>query len=275
MPSSSALPTPQEWPHDGRKYVAALIFLAGLGVLSVLVGFGFVAIGRPDGLKYGLLFAVLFFLTAAYPYVTRVRPGHRIGDIRVTEHDGTPATELRYSRAAFAILVGLMVCVIAILGLASVDFLLAGDEVPAGAVAVALAGAATLFCATFLLYVILGRLRRGTVVLSRTGIYQRGYAFSSFLPWSAIAGAKAAFNGTPEVLIIGYTNAPWEKRQHGGPWKLDKLPPVPMIELVCTAFAVSPVLIYHFVKFYVENPAARDELGTETSVQRARHGELS
>lgn len=165
-----------------------------------------------------------------------------------------------------------MVCVTAICALGAWDFLSAGDDVPAAPAGAALLGLAALFFLSFFVFVLSGRLQRGRVVLAQQGIFQRGRAFSSFLPWEAFAGAKAAYNGTPEVLAIAYTNAPWEKRQFGGVWKLDKLPPAPMIELDTTSFAVDPNVVYHLVRFYVENPAARSELGTEMSLRRfSRH----
>jgi hypothetical protein len=274
MPYSSSLPTPAEWPGgSGRRYVAALVFVLVLALACVPIGFGFVAIGHPGGLKYAALFAALLLLTGSYTYVTRVRPLHRETDVAIGRHDGAPATELRYSRAAFVIVVGVMTCVTAIFAFASVDYFLAGDEVTAPQLAGTLFGMAALFCASFLVSVATGRLRRGRVVLSQRGIHQRGRAFSSFLPWEAIAGAKAAYDGlTPQILVIGYTNAPWEKRQYSRLWRLDKLPPVPMIAIDCTAFALDHNLIYHLVKFYVGNPATRHELGTDAGLHRARTG---
>lgn len=269
----SSNPLPAEWPqHGGGKYLASLVFVATLSLGSIAVGFGFVAIGKPGGLKYGLLFALFFALIAAYSYVTWVRPRHRDADIAITDHEGSPATELRYSGAAFAILVGLAACMTAIFGLASVEYFLAGDTVPASGLAGALTGAAALFCASFVLLVISGNVSRGRVVLSQHGIYQRGRAFASYLPWEAFAGAKAAYNGSPEVLVIAYSNAPWQKQQLSKVWKIDKLPPVPMIEVNCPNLAIDASLVYHFVKFYVDNPAARGELGTSASLERARAG---
>lgn len=269
MPSSDPNERPAEWPPgDGAKYKVALVFVVLIGIACVPVGFGFVAIGEPGGLKYALLFAVLFLLTAAYGLVTRISPGHRQGDIAITTYEGRPATEIRYSQAAFTVLTLLMVCVTALCALGVWDFLTAGDDVPAAPVGAALLGLAALFFLSFLVFVLSGRLRRGRVVLAQQGIFQRGRAFSSFLPWEAFAGAKAAYNGTPEVLVIAYTNAPWDKRQLGGVWKLDKLPPAPMIEIDTTSFALDPTVVYQLVRFYVENPAARAELGTETSLRR-------
>ncbi|WP_410604957.1 hypothetical protein [Amycolatopsis sp. lyj-90] len=273
MPSSDPNGRPAEWPPgDGAKYKAALVFVVLLGGACVPVGFGFVAIGKAGALKYALLFAALFLLTAAYGLVTRVRPGHRQGDIAITTYEGRPATEIRYSQAAFTILAALMACVTAICALGAWDFLSAGEDVPAAPVGAALLGIAALFFLSFFGFVLAGRLQRGRVVLAQQGIFQRGRAFSSFLPWEAFAGAKAAYNGTPEVLVIAYTNAPWDKRQLSGFWKLDKLPPAPMIEIDTTSFAVDPNVVYHLVRFYVENPAARAELGTDASLRRfSRH----
>lgn len=271
MPSSDGLPRPPEWPeHDGGRYKAALVFVMVLGLACVVAGFGFVAIGRAAGLKYALLLAALFLLSGAFGFVTRMRPRHRAEDIALTTHEDGPATEIRYSGAAFAILSGLLACLAAICVLAAVDFL--GAEVPAAAAGAVLCGIAALFFLSFFALVAAGRIQRGRLVLTQRGIHQRGRAFTSFLPWEAVAGAKAAYNGTPEVLVIAYANSRWERQQLGTVWKLDKLPPVPMIEIDTTSLAVDPNLVYHLVRFYVDNPDARAELGTETSLQRARTG---
>jgi len=271
MPSSDPLARPAEWPvENGAKYRASLVFVVVLGLACVPVGFGFVGIGKPAALKYALLFAVLFLLTAAFGYITRIRSKHGTDDIVNAVHDGRPVTEIRYSQAAFAILAGLMTCVAAVFVLAALDFALAGDDVPASTAGAAMCGIAALFFLSFLVLVAAGRLRRGRILLSQQGIHQHGRAFSSFLPWTAFAGVKAAYNGTPEVLVIAYANVPWDKRQLGGVWKLDKLPPVPMIEVDCTPLSVDPSLVYHLLRFYVDNPAARVELGTDFALQRVR-----
>ncbi len=271
MPSSDPLARPAEWPEgDGAKYKAALVFVVLLAVACVPVGFGFIAIGKAGAFKYSLLFAALFLLTAAFGFVTRLRPRHREEDIAITVYEGRPATEIRYSQSAFTIMALLMTCAAAICALGALDFLTATEDVPAAPVGAALCGLAAVFFLSFLVFVLAGRLQRGRVVLAPQGIFQRGRAFSSFLPWEAFAGIKAAYNGTPEVLVIAYANVAWEKRQLGGVWKLDKLPPVPMIEVDTIALAVDPNVVYQFMRFYVENPAARAELGTDASLQRVR-----
>lgn len=275
MPSSSPLVRPTEWPErDSLRYRSTVVLSGLLGVAGIPVGFGFVAIGKPGGLKYGLLFAALFLLAASYAYVTRVRPKHGLGDIATSQLDGQPVTEIRYSSLAFGVLTGLMVCMTAIFLLASLDYYLSAPSgkvtAPYGATIVF--GLIGLFFASFVALVALGRLRRGKLVLSQQGIHQRGWAFSSFLPWQSFAGVKAADNGGPEVLVIAYSNAAWDRRQIVRFWKIDQLPPVPMIEVHCASLAVDPNLVYWLLKFYVENPGARGELGTDAAIRRARSG---
>ncbi|WP_158688086.1 MULTISPECIES: hypothetical protein [Actinomycetes] len=48
-----------------------------------------------------------------------------------------------------------------------------------------------------------------------------------------------------------------------------------MIALNCAAFAADRDQLYRFVMFYLDNPAARTELGTELSRQRMLAGDLS
>jgi len=47
------------------------------------------------------------------------------------------------------------------------------------------------------------------------------------------------------------------------------------IEIVTEQFAVHPVLLYHLLRFYQENPLARTELGTAAALQRLRGARLA
>jgi hypothetical protein len=273
--SVGALSRPSEWPdRGGFKGYSALIVIIVLGVLSIPMGFAFVAIGKPGGLKYGLIFAVIFLLTAALGYRTKVRPQHVDGDITTGRFDDCPGTELRYSSFAFGAQVGLMACMTAVFLLASVDYYrsIPSGEVTAPQAATIVFGLIGLFFASFLVLVVTGRLRRGKLVLSQRGIHQRGWTFSSFLPWESFIGVKAIYDVRPYVLVIAYANAPWEKRQIVKLWKVDKLPPAPMIEVNCMSLAIGPNLIYWLLRFYVENSVARAELGAEAAIRRARSG---
>lgn len=269
MPSSNPLEAPAEWPAESRgRFVLAFVFLMALGAVSIGVG-AVAATGGFDGAtKYALLFAGLFWFTAAFGYLTRIRPQHRATDVGTTAINGHPATEIKYSGAQFALLNSLMVCVFLCAAFAAWDYGHAGNGAFPPGIPMFLAVAAALFIASFFAFVGLGRLRRGRILLTADGIHQEGRAFESFLPWDSFAGVKPSYNGTREVLVIAYSNAPWQKRQLTGLWKLDKLPPVPMIEINTIHLAIDPTLAYHLVRFYTENPSARDELGTDTALRR-------
>ncbi|RSM70639.1 hypothetical protein DMH04_44305 [Kibdelosporangium aridum] len=260
MPSSDRLPWPAEWPHhSGRRYWPGIVLLALFGLVAFGAGLGFVAIGVPGGVKYGLLAALMFMFGAFAMYYTRVRRPAGYTDVR-SDH---PATEMRYSLVAFVCLVGLMCCATAIFVLAAVDYWRGGTT--AAALVFGVLGLGT---ATFVVAVLTGRVRRGRLTLSAAGIEQRGWTFSSFLPWEAFAGVKATYNGRPEVLVIAYANAEWRKQQFTRLWKIDRLPPVPMIEVDCAQFAVPPEGLYALLKHYIEHPEARVELGTDAVLTR-------
>ncbi|MGC7093675.1 hypothetical protein ACPZ19_03330 [Amycolatopsis lurida] len=258
-------------PNKGR-IVASLVFVGCLGLLGVLAAFGFVAAGLAGGLRYSLVFAVMMFLTTAFGYVFQLGSRHRVASI--VSHDDGAAVELRGSKLVFALLTGIFACLTLFFGMASADYLRAGPDVPAKQIPAALCAVAALYFGGFLVLVAIGRVRRGGVVLSPRGIHQRGWTFSSFLPWDAVVAGKAAtFRGAPCVLVVASANARWDRRQHARLWKVDKLPPTPMIAINCAAFAIDRALLYHFVQFYIDHPAARAELGTERGLRRARSGD--
>ncbi|WP_142003364.1 hypothetical protein [Amycolatopsis cihanbeyliensis] len=250
------------------------MFILLLVLLCVPVGYGFVSIDKPSALKYVWLFAAILLLIAAFGLITRLYRPHIASDIATTTYQGRPATEIRYSMVTFAILIALVGCASAMAVLATLDYASA-DGVGGKPVVVVLCGLASLFMLSFFWLMAVGQLRRGRVVLTQQGIYQRGFTFTSFLPWESFVTVGAAYNGRPEVLAVAYRNAPWEKRQFGRPWRIDRLPPVPMIEIDLIFFALDASLVYHLVRFYVENPVARAELGTEASLERARVGAFS
>lgn len=271
MPSSSRLEVPAEWPVENRqRFILAFAFLVVLGVVSLGVGGIAAGTGLTGATKYTVLFAALFSFAAAFGFVTRLRPQHRAADIAATTINGQPATEIKYSGVQFGLINALMGCVFLCAAFAAWDYARAGEDAFAPGVPMFFAAAAALVVASFFVLVALGRLRRGRILLTPDGIHQESRSFESFLPWDTFAGIKAGYNGTREVLVVAYSNATWQKRQLAGPWKLDKLPPVPMIEINTIHLAVDPTLIYHLVRFYLENPNAREELGTDTSLRRVR-----
>lgn len=269
MPSSSPLETPAEWPVENRgRFFLAFVVLVGLGVLSIDVALVAVVTAFAGAAKYAVLIAGLAWFAAAFGYLTRIRPQHRIADIGTTTIGGRRGTEIRYSGAQFILLNLVMACLFLCALFAAWDYGNAGGDAFTPGIPMLLASAVALFFASYFVFVALGRIRRGRVILSEGGIHQEGRAFESFLRWDSFVGIKSGYNGTREVLVIAHSNAPWQKWHLAGPWKLDKLPPVPMIEIDTIHLAVDPTLVYHLVRYYVENPSMRQELGTETVLRR-------
>ncbi|MEV3903732.1 hypothetical protein AB0K11_15515 [Mycobacterium sp. NPDC050551] len=242
----------------GTLAIAAVSFLTG-----IVAARG----GNATATKYCLLFALAMALVAALGAAIGFRRVGLSAAVRtVREPGGVPATEIRYSALQFTLLVSLTVC-------CAVFFLVAAVEVfvrRQGGVAAALLGAGALFFGSFVAMAASGRIRRGGVTLSRRGITHRGWSFESRLEWPAIAGVKPAFNGYPVILLIGYTNADWDRRYTTRLWRIDRLPPVPMIEADCRRMDVDPGVLYRYLQAYVDSPDARSELGSEASLIRAR-----
>ena len=90
------------------------------------------------------------------------------------------------------------------------------------------------------------------MTLSSHGISQRGWSVESRLDWSC-------------------ANADWNRRYTTRFWRIDRLPPVPMIPFDCRQFDVDPYGLYGYVRTYVDNPELRVELGTEAALARARY----
>ncbi|CRZ13940.1 hypothetical protein [Mycolicibacterium neworleansense] len=271
MRSSEYRDTPDGWTdtHNGLRYYLSVAGLLAFAVISALFGIVAAAAGNFIALKYFLLFALLLVLGVAYGLVVRHRRGGLSSSVRTAiERDNTPGTEIRYSTSQFTILVALMGCCMVFCVMASVDILIHQDEgFPGFAVVTSALG---IVFASFIASAICGRIRRGGVILSSQGIAQRGWSFESRLNWSDIAAVKAATNGYPVILAVGYANADWNRRCTTRLWRIDRLPPVPMIEFDCRQFDVDPYLLYSYVRTYAENPEVRAELGTEVALARAR-----
>ncbi|WP_153036240.1 hypothetical protein [Amycolatopsis sp. YIM 10] len=224
------------------------MFVVCLGLLAV--GFGFVAAG---GLWYSLVFAVMMFLTAAFGYVLQLGARHREANI-VSRDDG-PAVELRGSKLVFALLTGIVACLTLFFGMASADYLRAGPDVPAKQIRPpsaprggrALAKRHPPARLDVFLVPAVGRRH------SRKGrdLPRRALRAGSRLGERALGAAAA------RAAVEGRQVAPDADDR-------DQL----------RDFAIDRALLFHFVQFYVDHPAARAELGTERGLRRARSGEL-
>lgn len=258
---------PAEWPSTlfSLRETVAIAVLAAIGCGALLVGVVGGMDGRPMVLRYGATFGCLVLLITVFGVLT-IRQGS--GDpVRSTSAESGSTTEVRQSRLQWVVLVAMTVCcTILTIGPAVEIYVNApASGVPGAPV---IFGALGLLFASFLFLVVLRRVRPGAVLLTPDGIRHRGWSFDSYLPWESVAGVKAAYSDHRMVLLIGFANAQWTRRYTTLIWRIDKLPPVPMIELDCRKFAMDDVLLLHFVSFYTNNPTMRAELGTDAA--RAR-----
>lgn len=271
MLSSGSLARPTEWPASGkRKFVAPLSVLLLFGLFCAIVGLASVGSDQLFGALLGFCSALLFFVVAEFLFLTRMRRRDRTSDLGTIEVEGKPGLEIRYSMAVFAVLALSVLCLAMIGSIVAVYFTATAAGSPGNLTGAIVCWLFVALVCVFLVQVVLGRRRRGNIVLSDRGIQQRGMSFVSELPWRSVAGVSASYNGRPEVLVIGCDDTSWERRALGRLWRVDKLPPVPMIEVDCLFFALDEALIYHLLRFYVENPQARSELGTDAAMDRVR-----
>lgn len=268
MRSSDRLQHPVEWPRGtfSLREKLSIGLLAAIGCVAVFVGVVGGVEGQPAALRYGLAFGALFFLVAAFGALK-----HSVGrePIRSFASNSGPqaATEIRQSRRLWAMLVAMTACCAILTVGPAVEIYL--NPATSGVLGVAVIfGVLGLLFVSFLVLVVLRLVRPGAVLLTPDGIRHRGWSFDSYLPWDSVAGTKPAYNGHRMVLLIGFANAQWTSRYTTPIWRIDKLPPVPMIEMDCRKFAMDDVQLLHFVSFYANNPAQRAELGTDAA--RAR-----
>ncbi len=269
MPSSDRLATPEQWPtrRARGRHVLAAVFMAVCAAVALLICAAAAATGAWLVVAFAALLSGFFLLVLAHGALVWLFPQHTERDVTLGEYRGSQALALRTSGPLFTVLVALVTCLTLLFGLATVQTLRLGGG--SGLLGGVLFGAATVFFGSFLVAVLSGRVARGVLALTPSGIYQRGRAFESFLPWEIIVGAKAAYDGTsPQVLVVASPDATWERRKATRVWRLDHLPPVPMIAVDCLTFAIDQNLIHRLVTYYVDHPQARDELGTQAALSR-------
>lgn len=271
MPSSSSSEVPDGWANRPKQSRETLSRIAVSLIAVVAIGFGALsgADGNATAMRYGLLFGLIMILVAALGATMRPHNGDLSKDTVTVDFDGDArCTEIRHSGTQWRLFVALMTCSALIFVSAGVEVVVNHDR-SANALSGILFGAIGTYLGTFPLAAAFGRLTRGGLLLNERGVTQRGWSFENRLYWSDIAGMKPANNGHPIIMLIAYTNAPWQRRYTSRLWKIDRLPPVPMIEIDCRKFGVEPIALLSFLSAYVDTPENRAELGTPAALNRA------
>jgi hypothetical protein len=269
LSSADRRANPERWPSRlwGVRHFLSLAVLTFLAVVAGL----FCAVAASDDAwrtaSIAALMCAFFLLVAVHGALVWLFPRHARRDVVLGEHRGCRALTVRESGPLFAVLVVLMACVTLMLGLGTV-WSIQFREGTGVLRSVALA-MATAFFGSFLVAVLSGRVTRGFLALTPSGIYQRGRSLESYLPWESIMGATAIYNGiSPQIFVVGRADVSSDRRQTARFWRLDRLPRDSMIVIDCLTFGIDRNLLHEIVTYYVDHPEAREELGTERDLAR-------
>lgn len=279
--SGERLPWPQVWPRPiSSRQILASVFMVGVTALSI--------IGGPIALKEGdggaLITTIASPVIAALTLqvlVTQLRGRRRHPSaIRLDEVDALPARGLviRYAGVqAVAWVIALAANVLAAIALSAL-LLLAGLTEPR----VWALAAAALVPVSWLVYMLLfavriaqGRLARGLVALTPTGIYHRAWAYQGYVPWEAVSVVTPRYLGYKsgrEIYVAALADPRSWFRRTSRLWKQAEYEFRPHLALPTQAFPVDPAVLLHGVRFYAENPGYRVELADERAVHRFQSG---
>ncbi|MDV6012954.1 hypothetical protein [Haloechinothrix sp. LS1_15] len=143
----------------------------------------------------------------------------------------------------------------------------------------ALTGCVAAIFLSFPLLLVTGRYGRGYVLVTQHGVFQRGWTFWSYLPWSAVESISAIQTDGPDIVIFANDDAPWEREQLTKLWRQDRLPELtledgyslkPTMVIQGKFLEADPALVLAMLGYYANDPKARAELGSQRALDRAR-----
>ncbi len=150
----------------------------------------------------------------------------------------------------------------------SVVIMATGFAVAVGGYVYHALGVGTLFVVGFLFPVATGATRNGWVSLSHEGIRFRGWSCEAEVPWSGVVAVSLPPANDPKVFISVNTDMLHRRNTTNFVWQLESLNTAPTIGLDCRRFDVHPMVLAQWIRFYIDGPAARVELGTEAAAER-------
>lgn len=283
MQYSNPTEWPQAWPTtiERRHYVSIIGITAFLVLVPTAIATYSLGRGRVEQAVYAGAFAVFCGVITWTGYHIRFR--RRKSEARpLTSHcdrNGRCSLVIPYSTQVFT---GFALS----MGIASITFAIAairlyqsgGSGSTGGAV---FFGGVALFFSSLPALMVARKFVKGWLLVSPDGVYQRGWTFTSYLPWHSITAVHPYYTDGPCILVLAEDATPWKRRQILRVWKADKLPdtsrddgrgPQPMIVIRGQFLAADPALVLHLLAYYAKHPEARGELGTEAALRRARAG---
>lgn len=247
-------------PRELRRWVASpgsMIARSAIFGLAALIALYLSVVSVMEGMVGSALstlgFAVFCVSTAAFAW-TNV-PSLKTGsDVRRWVQGST----VRYNP------VGLRLLVVIVSSLSTCTIALGFTSGGAGWL-LAVMG---LSMASFLIPILLRRIRSGYLELSDNGIRHRGWAFDLLVPWVDIRDTAVVVESYPLVLVRVDELAKMNRRFTTLLWRIELMPKGQYIELDCRRFDIHPVALEQWIRFYIDNPEARVELGTDAAAKR-------
>ncbi|RZS37042.1 hypothetical protein EV193_106278 [Herbihabitans rhizosphaerae] len=125
--------------------------------------------------------------------------------------------------------------------------------------------------------VITGRFRRGSVLLTQSGIQHRSWAFRCSISWDGCASVRAVEDQRHGHVIEVVPTAPEAAvfERTTWLWRQPELKAAPTVRIHGVYLSADPAVLYYAMRFYAANPAARRELASEVGIDRIRSGRLT
>jgi hypothetical protein len=276
--AAGRLPWPEAWPAK-----QGLWMLLGIGFLALLaaVMVGLAIAGEREGDRAMTIIgsstaAILILVVAgAAPVHLRMRRRTRTGVITArTTGTGEAGVSMPNSSWLFVWSVALMVMVAGCA--AAVAFVVTTTE---GAfsharslVLLVVGTAAALYGAWFILEVARGKIARGGVVLSPSGVGHRSLFHEEFVGWRDVLDVVPGYDRGPIIALVAAPHA--VRRRLTTRLALRRRLPPGVVEIRGTTLAVDPALLLHALTYYRARPDARSELATSVGLQRISGGRL-
>lgn len=184
------------------------------------------------------------------------------GIVLISAPEGRPATCIRYPRgllAALGVWVGASAAGLVWVG---VELASSGSWVPA-----ALLGSVGLALTALLAITATGRGVFGGVVLTPDHVQVRGRSPDRVLRWDEVVALspQVRYSGwvrTRSLVVVG-------SGEHSALARRGR-----DLVLPCEDLDADPLVAFHTIRFYLQNPTLRAELGTEASLSRIRRRDL-
>lgn len=272
------VPWPDEWPEESRRLV-----VVGILALTAAVGVAaFLCYKRWDAESYGQSIAAGFLAVVGaawlrFAVVSKLRdrwkPLEKVTTEQISELDESGVV-LHYAPAMFRVYWTSLVLLIALSAAISAGLIALGIQDDFSLwiyLEIVVMILLTLYGIRFLVEFIRRQVHPGLVAITPRGVYHRSWTFSGFMPWEHVESVTAVDVQGPVVLVSCTEDTFMTPiNQTSKLWRQGELELVPDLAIRGRWTAVDAAVVYHALRWYHLNPAARAELGTDQGAARVR-----